>query len=571
MITAASALWLVYFTSITPGASANFLQGGPTFPAERISLRHVKSLLHEEIDKAVGHNTSHDVLAGLEAELKPMFTALPKNGYGNLGQPSVRFALHRFFRQKYSWFIKGLEPVGHGSNISDSVSLILKDRLPNYIEQLFEEKLGSRGFALHELALFAHVLQHLVHEEAVERLRGVYAELKLPTNKPISIADTDRVLEAYLMIYVVGGNVSAMPDLDFKDLSEHIQNYYPGWTEAQEFAHNTRREVMYQPFAVFESSVNFASVLQVAEAVGTKFGQAQEKQCLDLKNSLLKFQERQSGRVRLSDFYKRALTDEAANTRGIESPDYLRELGALDEFQKERPRVIIPNYVNSPSSCLPSSSFYSVCCADECDALLGHLEERIAAPTAAPKRIAKLVSMMASSTVDAPRQLSAPLLKHLDTIAQMHHGRVPLHGRLFAQWMHHAYPRECAFPYAVGKTRPMSPKEFQKIVGVTSTATVEEMKKIVLEAKDKTPDEKFASQIGNEELEELPWTTEEELLVMQETWKHADMSAATIFMHVVFIGVIASTVWLLIDALGTVVGNMSRSKVRAKVECKANN
>lgn len=78
-------------------------------------------------------------------------------------------------------------------------------------------------------------------------------------------------------------------------------------------------------------------------------------------------------------------------------------LGALDESDPLQPSVVIPNYVNSLSNCIASSSFYSVCCRDECEGLLAHLEQRIAAPEATPGYIAEIVAHLPSDTVEAPR------------------------------------------------------------------------------------------------------------------------------------------------------------------------
>ena len=72
-----------------------------------------------------------------------------------------------------------------------------------------------------------------------------------------------------------------------------------------------------------------------------------------------------------------------------------------------------------------------------------HFETDLSAPSASPARIAETVSLLQSDTVDAPRNLSSALLTRFQEIADVHAGTVPLHGRLFAQWMHHAYPREC--------------------------------------------------------------------------------------------------------------------------------
>merc|ERR1719237_375644 len=100
----------------------------------------------------------------------------------------------------------------------------------------------------------------------------------------------------------------------------------------------------------------------------------------------MKMEEAGSGRVRLNAFYTSALE---GSWQFSEHIDYLRQLGALDESDPQRPSVIIPNYINSPSNCVASSKFYSVCCIDECEALLGHLETHIAAPEASSAFIAE--------------------------------------------------------------------------------------------------------------------------------------------------------------------------------------
>merc|ERR1740138_1498619 len=113
---------------------------------------------------------------------------------------------------------------------------------------------------------------------------------------------------------------------------------------------------------------------------------------------------------------------------------------------------MIPNYINSPTNCVASTSFYSVCCIDECEGLLGHLEEHMGKPSASPSEIVSLIADLSSSTVPSNRTLPAWLLQRLDEVASHHGGQVPLHGRLFAQWMHYAYPRECSYPRALGET-----------------------------------------------------------------------------------------------------------------------
>ena len=89
-------------------------------------------------------------------------------------------------------------------------------------------------------------------------------------------------------------------------------------------------------------------------------------------------------------------------------------------------------------------------------------------PSSTPASIAHIVSGMHSDTVDAPRNLSSTLLARLDEIANYHGGSVPLHGRLFAQWMHHAYPRECQFPHLSGSVHALTQEEFVRSFGVAA-------------------------------------------------------------------------------------------------------
>merc|ERR1740123_2967650 len=210
----------------------------------------------------------------------------------------------------------------------------------------------------------------------------------------------------------------------------------------------SRRNPFNRPADSFDDSVEFVKELK------HNFGAFQDHECKALKSKLVDMEYQGSGRVRLSRFYG----------------------GALDETNPKMPSLVIANYINSPTNCLVASGFYSVCCFDECFGLMRDVESKIAAPSATPSRLAQVVSGLHSDTVVAPRNLSSALHARLDEIAKFHGGYVPLHGRLFAQWMHHAYPRECSFPHVSGTTNPLLPEEFLASSGLeTIDATVEEM------------------------------------------------------------------------------------------------
>ena len=48
----------------------------------------------------------------------------------------------------------------------------MRERVPNFIMELFEEAFGQTGLKLHELVVFAGTLERLIHGESVERLKA---------------------------------------------------------------------------------------------------------------------------------------------------------------------------------------------------------------------------------------------------------------------------------------------------------------------------------------------------------------------------------------------------------------
>jgi len=150
-----------------------------------------------------------------------------------------------------------------------------------------------------------------------------------------------------------------------------------------------------------------------------------------------------------------------------------------------------------------------VCCKDECEGLLGHFEKELAASEATPEAITKIAKGLASPTVSAPRELSATLLNRLNDIAAQHERMVPLHSRLFAQWMHHAYPRECPYPQL---SSTMSVEGWLDETASEAIASDEEMQRF-MNARNATDSAVVDETARDEEL--MPWSLEEELLVVR--------------------------------------------------------
>jgi hypothetical protein len=172
-----------------------------------------------------------------------------------------------------------------------------------------------------------------------------------------------------------------------------------------------------------------------------------------LKDQLVEMSIPGTGRAPLHSFY-------TAEKRGIwnlkEPVELLRLNGLLDETVPGNPLVLIPNYVLSHTNCLNAEGMFGVCCIDECQSLLGKLEEQVGAPEATVDRLADLLARLPSATVSAPRQLPEMLRSRLKEAAAAHGGTVLLHSRLFSQVLHLAYPNECPFPHEANTTVRMT-------------------------------------------------------------------------------------------------------------------
>jgi hypothetical protein len=490
-----------------------FLKAKQSTHQERISEEEVQTSLLAEVEGTFGSGSATSRLKQMEAALTPMFTALPKNEHGYLGRATVRYALHRLFVQRHGWFIKGLHEAGAHRNSTSSAGL-LKEQVPAYVQDLFEKRLGGRGLGLHELSVLAATIEHLVHNEAVKRLGEAFKVHNLLPTSLLNESEVDEVLDTYMTGYILGEDLSNMTIEDAMQTKFEMPEVFMAWNATQQFVRTMRQDIARTESSVEQKatgSLDFSLVARVAERVGEQFGRFQDHECKQIKASLMAMEEAGTGRVRLSDFWKPALNNPDGEWQFGESLNYLRQLGVLDESDPENLRVMIANYISSPSNCIASSSFYSVCCMDECEGLMAHLENEIAAPQATSERISAIVANLPSSSVSVPRALSKTLRNRLEEIATSHGGAIQLHGRLFAQWMHHAFPRECPFPHVSGTTNPQTPDEWLESSGEEMMASEEEMQAIVNQAQNPTTEL---------ELDSLPWSPEEELLVVRPVQVH---------------------------------------------------
>jgi len=464
--------------------------------------------LLQELESVVGRDhreATESRVARLEHAMRHMYEALPKDDGGLLGATGVRYMLRRLFVQRHGWFVQGLESGGEAWN-SSSPTDVVGAHLGDHVENIFEQRLYSHGFTLHQAAVLAATLESFVHMENVQRFEAAHALLGFSQgNQSGSESQIAVAMRAYMLLLMRGANHSEVTSESFKKTVRSANRVIPFWGKTKEFLETTRSAVLEDDEDASAAPASWGTALKVLERVGESYGRWQDTECHIIKKALVDMDTDGNGRVALQRFYD-------TSDLFVESVDYLRLLGALDESDMS---VIIPNYINGPNNCVAASRFYSVCCIDQCDVLLGHLEDQLAAPSARPGLITQLVSALPSDTVSAPRQLDETLIMRLHDIAAHHGGEVPLHSRLFAQWMHHAYPRECVYPHMSGATKPMTQEQYMKHTGKSSvrvTAAEKEWLKehVATKAAAQKTDEASTG------VDALPaWSAEEELFVGQ--------------------------------------------------------
>jgi len=515
-----------------------FLGSHSVHAGPAVSTDELDALLQRQFQEAFGGNAraGGGSLDAVERSLAQMHAALPKNDNGRLAPSVVRYALHRYFAGRHGWLIRGLEPAG-GNWSSSSPTSVAQDRVPSYLQELYEQRLGSRGLNLRELAVLASTLEKVVHEASLGWLEAAYRVLQIPTTGRVAAEQVGEALSLYMMMFVTGEDLLGTNQSEVLAVRNEIHEIYPAWDETRLWLQDVERSVAHgqrargNPFV--GGALAFEEVGRIVDDVHDRYGKWQNAECMDMKDRLLALEDtRGSGRVSLARFYSGR---DSAEWQFSESVDYLRQLGALDESDPKRLRVIVPNYIGGANNCLASAGLYDVCCINECEALMGELEREIAAPAAPASQVANAVSQISSSSVDAPRNLTASLLGRLDEVATRNGGSVPLHGRLFAQWMHHAFPNECPYPHVSGSTAPKKPDEWMAERQADPMATKDERSQHTEGAARSHP-------IGEDGEPLLQWDAEEELLVSPGSDREAgDVSwGKQVARVVLLVGVLAS-------------------------------
>lgn len=515
----------ILFTSIVILAICIAAHGSKKFLAhESNSLEAVnKKAFQDDIINAMGPmlgcggEASPEKVALIQKKLEPMWRTFPKN-YGRIDCRSLRYLVHRYFMQTSSLMIRGFEPSRPVNESHWGIADILSQQVPAFAEKILESSHAkTSGFGFKDVVNMVVMMEQLIFDTESKLLEKVYVDQRKPTHRSLGHNGLMQILEAYLIEWMVDGDAADIAEL--KSNASLTREVVPHFDDLLSFAEGRIKTLQFERqqhvpkghgHDTWAMKYSFEDAHSIVGGITENFQTYWRSECDSMKDALVSMDSHHTGRVPLSKFYNTAVN---TDWRFGESESYLRELGALDESSSiTGPQVIIPNYIQATSNCIVSTSHYLVCCQNECEDILGEIELALASPTASPKEILAFVANMTSrgsiedDESDESPQLKGELTEQLELIANMQGGVVPLHGRLFSQWLHYVFPRECPFPHKLGLTSSVTPIQY----GEDYVATDSDMKKHAVNASKAS----IPISVNKDELQWMSqWSPDEEFIV----------------------------------------------------------
>jgi len=429
-----------------------------------------------------GQGNQQNDLDTIEKKVLPIWNSLPKSANGRIERPLLRYIVYRYFMGTSSLVIRGFE---QSSPVNESAAHILSQQVPAYVEAVLQSQHAQdHGFDLQDAVHVVALLRKLIADSDTQALETIYNLRGEKTNVPLSRYGLHVVLRDYLVQWLMFEDSESLKE--FQRHPERLNSDFPQWHRIMMFRDGLVKTFDYNRHRAGKgfSQYTFSDVQEIISSIRSSFAYFWDDMCIEMRTMLVNMDTYKTGRVPLKMFYSRPFSRE---WRFAESEDYLRQLGALDETSLwHSSEVIIPNYIAAASNCAVVQPHYLVCCADFCDGIFSELEAGVGGPVAPPEQILNLVGNMSRQNDDLddeenPR-LRGSLSRQLDKIAAAHGGQVPLHGRLFAQWLHLAYPMECPFPHVAGATRPATATEWAERTGQSTTLDAAEMARHIEEA-----------------------------------------------------------------------------------------
>ena len=127
----------------------------------------------------------------------------------------------------------------------------------------------SGSFGLHDLAVLAASLEHLVHDDVIARLQAVFEVHDLPLTTRVDEALVDQAIDTYKMVYIQGSNLTGMTPKKLQSRQECLSKKDPSWRETRMWMRDIRRSVSYaerdrsNPFA--EAGLDFGAAAHVVQ------------------------------------------------------------------------------------------------------------------------------------------------------------------------------------------------------------------------------------------------------------------------------------------------------------------
>jgi len=488
-------------------SSAGFLHGtkGRHFAVQGASLSELHTAISEVF--GCGEQSNPSRLPAIRSSIEFIWRAIPKNQKGLVEWRLLRYVAHRYFMKESSLMVRGFEPTKLVNESNAGSAHVLDSEMPLIAEKLMNGREATEGFSLDDAVAMIAVLEQLIFDSESSLLESLYGEMHTRISERIGQEELTSLMQQYLIHWMFHSDKETLEDvLQNRSLLPETVNHWDdtsdlvaGMVQSMEFSRQ-RTPSLGQGNAAMAQSYSFGDAHEIAGKLTRSFASYWETECQTIKKTLVHMDTFGTGRVLLKHFYGSNLD---GDWRFGESESYLRELGAVDDSSGRGPQVIIPNYMQAASNCIVSNHNYNVCCMNECEDILGDIEVAVGAPTATVDQILQLVGNM-SSLDDRPVRVDTGYASQLQSIAEVHKGKVPLHGRLFAQWLHYVFPHECAFPHRSGTVRALAPAER----GDDSLASQDEVKR---HASANITSDEFAA---NAELDAMSqWTEDEELLV----------------------------------------------------------
>eukprot|EP00440_Ansanella_granifera_P059556 gb/GFBE01064547.1/.p1 GENE.gb/GFBE01064547.1/~~gb/GFBE01064547.1/.p1 ORF type:complete len:834 (+),score=236.79 gb/GFBE01064547.1/:1-2502(+) len=429
--------------------------GASTSGAEEKQASELETALLRALEK--GPEAANQV-AEIQAWMAPTFEALPKleRAPGRLGTRSSRHLLSTYFNAHFGWHIRGLEPheMQRETRVKELDEVrIVAQRAPKLAKLLMKVNAAKTGMDLAEIAAYAAVLQRLVLRESKIVLKAAWKLQNHSANDDITWEEFQSVLHSSLLIMndwspdlldddLLKLGLPAEAHSFFGSVLERARNSSEAWARGAAFSAQVA-ERLRGDLADARQKVSYKTAQAAFFELFAGYGKYQNGDCIQMKAQLRGMDGRESGRVSLKSFYA---APEGSLFWFSESPKYLHKLGLLDNTNRHSPSVLVTNYVDSSTNCLAPAPFFSVCCISECGSVMAQIEAVVKAPTASAATLLSAVAEITRDGTQESRAMTPELVQRLHSIEQLSGGNIPLHGRLFAQWLHYVEPFKCAFP-----------------------------------------------------------------------------------------------------------------------------